>query len=228
MPKKKTHTKKLRTLFLDRFIDFILIIISVSGALAVNTWAGNRNDQKRLTQYYKSFTTELNQDIEELNNVQSDAEIHIQNCTRHLEIIRTNGSADSIIFYFKKLFSSELFGNSNMISYKSMLSSGDMKLIENLEVKKALMDLEGSYTSVKFQDDIYSDLLTKDLMQFLNANFDLSTFSPVNPNFYKQMRYKNMVVTYRGLNQGRLLHYKSALHSANKLHEILLAELKKH
>lgn len=227
MHKKRKKRKSVRAQIGEKLIDIILIIFSIYVALSVESWAEKKHDHKRLVQYYKSFINEAKQDIDVLKKEQTDAEKQLKNSAYQLKLIAGNGPADSILYYSGKMLVSGLFGSSSMVSYQSMLASGDMKLVESMEIRKNLVELDGTYKSMKFQEDMYSSFLTNDLKNYLYYRFDLVKFKPLNPKFYKQTRYKNILIMHQSQNAIRLQQYKDAIKVASELIKTLEANLKK-
>lgn len=221
---KGRRGKNIRNQIIEKFIDIILIVVSVYIALLVENWAQRRHDKERLHQYYNDFVTEIQKDIDDLKSVTADAEKHITNFKNHVKFIKQGGPADSILNYFIMSRSVNFFINSSLLSYKSMMASGDIKLVENLKVREALLDLDMKYSGLKIQEEIYLDFISKELRKFYSDNFDLLSGNPLKSDFYKQSGYRNIVVISLGMNQARLKSYKDALEKAKKTLEILKKE----
>lgn len=225
MPKKKKKHKKLRHTLAEKVLDILLIIISVYIALFVESWAEKRHDEKRLHQYYVSIVGELNQDISDLKTMRNDALKHTGNCKRQIALIKGNPPKDTILLYLSKMYNSQLFANSHMLSYKSMIASGDFKLVEKLKVREALVELDAAYAAIKIQEDLYLDYITKDLSNYIVQNFDMIDLKPIDPKFYRKIKYKNLVMVFQGQNQARLTQYESSLKVAEKALKVLKEEI---
>ena len=212
---------------IEMLADILLIVISVSIALLVEGWVEKHREHKRLDQYYTNFVSEAKEDLTSLQDVQKDAKTHLDNCKRNLKMLKQeNPQYDSISYYFQRMYSSNLFANSQMVSYKSMLSSGDMHLMENFEMRKALVKLDESYFSIKIEEDMYLKFLTDDLTDFVSDNFDMTTLQPLDKNLYKGIKFKNLVVLFMGLNQGRLIKYEDSEKKVKETIEMLQKEIK--
>lgn len=222
---KGKKIKNLRNQIIEKLLDIILIIISVYIALFVESWAERRHDQERLHQYYKNFISEVQKDIDDLKFVSADAEKHLANYKTHVTLIKQEGPRDSLLRYLGKLANASLFLNSNMLSYKSMMESGDIRLIENLKVREAMLSLEMTYGGLKVEEDIYLEFVKNTLTKYLSDNFDLLNGKPLNPEFFKLPSYANIVVMSNGLNQARLEKYREAVDKAQKTLEILKQQM---
>jgi hypothetical protein len=222
---KGKKIKNIRHQIIEKLLDIVLIIISVYIALFVESWAERQHDNERLHQYYKNFESEVQKDIEDLKFVYADAEKHIATYKTHVRFIKQGGPRDSLLRYLGKLANANLFLNSNMLSYKSMMASGDIRLIENLKVREALLSLEMTYEGLKVQEEIYLEFVKNTLTKYLSDNFDLLNGKPLNPEFFKLPSYANIVVMSNGLNESRLDRYKEAVAKAQKTLEIIKQEI---
>jgi hypothetical protein len=218
MTKKKKKHKSFGAKVLEKLTDIILIIVSVYIALLVEGWAEKRHEHKRLMQYYQSFTHEAKIDTSVLNEGIFNAKFHISNCNKIIKFLKKDKpDADSIKYYFSRMYGAILFGNSNMISYKSMITSGDMGLIEDLEMRRLLVELDESYYGIKLEEEIIMKYITNDLTNYYAVNFDLLKQKPLNPRYYMQIKFKNLIIFYLGQNQSRLEKYNTSFKLAVKV-----------
>ncbi len=110
------------------------------------------------------------------------------------------GYKDSISAYMGKTVSVDLFSQSEMLSYKSMVLSGDIKLIKILKVKEKFTELESKYAAIK----LHEDFIQNDYTKLLNENFDLLSQSKlIKPDLYTDVKFKNKIVFYYALNKQR-------------------------
>jgi hypothetical protein len=225
MPKKKKKHKKKGFLIMEKLLDILLIIISVYIALFVESWAESRREHKRLTQYYENFVTEIKQDITELKNEEKDTQECIEKSKQIIKMTMKSPNSDSISIKFNGIIHATFLGQSNMLSYKSMVASGDLKLIEKLEIRQALTELDVSYVGLKLTEDLYLDYLTQNMMGYLYANFDMLTQKPIHRNYYKTTYFTNMVINSISHNTLRLKTYQETSKSAQKSLKLISHEL---
>lgn len=216
MSKKQKKKKGTRFNLLEKFLEIALIILSVYIALVFEGWSERRKDHERLMQYYSNFITELNKDISDLKKEETDAKNHVSNSKLHLMLLNSGGSPDSIQAHFFRMYQSMFFLSSKMLSYKSMVESGDLKLIENIEVRKALAETDEAYVAVKIREEMYLAFFTKDMQEYLRTTFDLVKVKPLKKDFYRSTEYGNLVILFRNHNLVRLEEYKNALVTLNK------------
>ncbi len=224
MPKKqKSSGVKLKAA--EKLLEILLIILSVYIALFVEGWAERRKEHKQLIQYYTNFNSEISEDVKELQDVIKDSEKHIQQTKKLLRLIKSKSNNDSMTWYLSKMMSSTLFSTSKMLSYKSMVASGDLRLIEDISVRHELIELELSYEGVKIQENFYLDFITKKFPNYIGKNVDMTSDIPLKPGFFQTMDLKNLIVLFRSLNESRLDQYKIALETAKKTLKVVKKEL---
>lgn len=225
MPKKLT-SKNFKLKIAEKLLEILLIILSVYIALFVEGWAERRKEHKQLIQYYTNFNSEISEDAKELQDVIGDSEKHIKQTNNFLQLIKSKVNSDSLTWYLSKIMSSTLFSTSKMLSYKSMVASGDLRLIEDISVRHELIELELSYEGVKIQENFYIDFITKKLPDYIDKHIDMTSNKPLEASFFQAVDFKNMVVLFRLLNESRLEQYKTALETAWKTQNVVKEELK--
>jgi hypothetical protein len=217
MSKKNKQHRSISSQLIEKLMDIVLIIVSVYIALTVEGWAEKRHEHKRLLQYYQGFNNEIKTDTAELRIEIKDARFHIDNCKRLIKLLKSKDvSEDTIRKLFSKVSNSNLFGNSGMISYKSMVTSGDMRLMEDLEMRRSMVLLDETYFSIKLIEELYLKFITGDLVNYANTNFDLTNGEPINKDYYKLVEFKNLIINFMGVNESRLRTYEQSIMAAKK------------
>ena len=232
-PIKKSLNKEssFRKHFLAKITDLLAIVISIYLALSIEGWAEKRNEHKRMLQYYENLISEIKKDTVSLVSVIADAKKHVSNSEKHLALLAhyTPELQDSVTRYLGKMMASQLFYSSDMITFKSLQTSGEIKLIDKLAVRDSLIKLDETYNTIKIYEDMYLKFIQNDLMGLIGSNFDLIENKLINKNCYRELGYRNHVALFRGINETRLAQYYSALPKARgtlKLIEQELAENK--
>ncbi len=215
--------------FLEKIADLLAIVVSIYLALSIEGWAEKRIEHKKLLNYYHNLTDEIAKDTISLHDALSDAENHIHSTEAHIRLLKRYDPSklDSVTGLFQGMLNSELFYESEMITYQAMLLSGDIGLIENLKVKDKLIELEGVYKSVKLYEDLYLDFITQDLQQAFAGNFDLIEMRLTNVEKYTTTEYRNLVVEFYSHNTSRVGQYQESIKKARETLDIIRNELGK-
>jgi hypothetical protein len=228
-PVRRLFTKgsPARKHFFERLADLLAIVVSIYLALSIEGWAEKRIEHKRLQQYYHNMTDELAKDTVSLHETIADAEMHISSTKSHMRLLRTYNPSlqDTVSVLFRGMLTSQLFYSSEMISYKSMVLSGEIRLIENLKVRDKLIELEGVYTSLKVYEDMYLEFITKDLTKAFSNSFDYIDNRLTDKGYFTKTEYRNLVATFYSHNTNRMEQYRMALLKARETLEIIQHEL---
>lgn len=212
---------------IERITDLLAIVLSIYLALNIEGWAEKRIEHKRLVQYYHSLAEEIAKDTLSLSEVLSDAEKHISSTELHIRLLRKYNLVlqDTVTGYFRKMLNSQLFYSSQMLSYQSMILSGDIRLIDNLKVRDKLIELEEMYKSLKIYEDMYLDFLLNKLTKVFSDGFDLMEMKLTDTDFYTRQTYRNLIVEFYSLNINRQDQYREALKKAVETRKIILNEI---
>jgi hypothetical protein len=215
--------------FFEKGMDLLAIILSIYLALSIEGWAEKRNEHKKLLQYYENMTNELVKDTVSIARVIADAKMHMQSGERQLKLLKEYKpeNQDTISNLFRRTLSSEIFGSSSMVSYQSMVVSGEIKLIEDLKVRAKLIELDEEYKSLKIWEDLYLDFFRKELMDAFFQSFDLLDMRMLDKEYYKKALYRNLVVKYYSFNMSRYEEAKKAMIQAKETYMLLLEALHK-
>lgn len=230
-PVKKIFTKgaPFRKHFIEKITDLLAIIISIYLALSIEGWAEKRNEHKKLIHYYKNIVAEIEKDTVELVQTIVDAEKHIKNENEHIELLNNYQPEleDSVKKMFQGMISTIIFSSSQMVSYQSMVISGDIKLIENFQIRESLIGLEEEYKGLKLWEDIYSDFFRNELMNAFFRSNDWIEGKLIDKAYFTKPEYSYLLVKSITFNTGRLEVYKNTLIKAKQTHELILKELDK-
>jgi hypothetical protein len=134
---------------------------------------------------------------------------------------------DTITGMFTGMLSSKIFYKSTLVSFQSMVMSGDVKLIGNFAVRDSLVSLDEIYNGLMLWEDIYMDYFRNDIIPYAQKNFDMLEGKPLSNEYCKTVEYRNLVVFFHSLNQGRLEQYQEVLKKAREAMVIIQQELDK-
>ncbi|MBN1789871.1 MAG: hypothetical protein JW830_05200 [Bacteroidales bacterium] len=213
--------------FLEKMADLLAIVVSIYLALSIEGWAEKRIEHKKLKQYYHNLISEIEKDTIALTDVIADAERHVTIERKHFKMISTYqpGLEDSVTSLFQGMVSSQLFGSSSMVSYQSMTLSGDIRLIENLEVRDKLIEQEEVYKGLKIWEDLYLDYFRNEVINRFFGSFNWLDNTLLDKQLYTSPEYAIMLVKSISFNENRAVEYKNALQKARTTHAILKKEL---
>jgi hypothetical protein len=120
--------------------EIVLVVIGILIALQINNWNEDRKDQLRLKNHYVELLNELNNDrdrLEEIIEYVSESNNQIFEIS---EFINNTQSKSDTTKITADLLDAEayVFFSISKSAYTTLLSSGDIQLIENTQLKNAL------------------------------------------------------------------------------------------
>ncbi|MBN1414784.1 MAG: hypothetical protein JW973_06765 [Bacteroidales bacterium] len=230
-PLKRLASKNspLRKQIVEKLIDLVLIVISIYLALSFEGLAEKRKEHKKLKQYYVNFCDEIVKDTISLSKVMTHTDILQKSIKIHIDLLQQYDPSlqDTLTTLFQGMLSGHLFYSSSMISYKAMVLSGDIKLIEKMKVKEKLLELEEDYNGIKLLEDFYLDFYRKKLFPAVTENFDMLEQKLTVKDYYTLQQHRNLVVELYSVNSQRQGQYKAAMEKARETLVVLKHELDK-
>ena len=209
--------------FFRFIVELVVVITGVTIAFWLNTKAEQKKEQKNLENYYQELVSDLEEDRKLLERIID------KNTNKRNEMVKAISlysepvpSRDSIFAY------SQLMGNYNFfdptdITYQSMINSGDLKLMDNIILKRKLISLYDLYEII--------DYLQKNHLQALDENFfpkyvymvDYITGEVLQP-IEKDILVKNYFGFMASELSAHLNYYKSAVELNLQLDSLISSE----
>ena len=131
------------------FGEIILVVIGILIALQINNWNEGRKERSREVNYLKNLKSDL---VSEIDNNEQFANYRYEKakaCTVLLntEAPKTIEDVQEYTDIYEKVFIWNTYLPNNN-TFKELLSSGNLSLIENDSIKNALLELDKSYASI--------------------------------------------------------------------------------
>lgn len=102
-------------------------------------------------------------------------------------LIADKAPIDSVLSYLLEIGNYDFFTPDNF-NIKSMLQSGDLKLIDFRETKKELLRMLKTYDYVETMQNNFLQALDDNYFPILLKNLDMTTFQAINPSFFIKQR----------------------------------------
>ncbi|NMM49926.1 hypothetical protein [Marinigracilibium pacificum] len=129
-------------------IELLIVIVGVSIAFWLNTQADSKKERDILNGYYREFLNELEEDRSLLEKNISNSISKQENMIRASQLYqKPTVSIDSLVMYAMEI-GNYYFFTPNDITYRSMINSGDLKLITDLSLKRKLTRLYKLYNVI--------------------------------------------------------------------------------
>jgi hypothetical protein len=122
--------------------EILLVVIGILIALSINNWNENRKDQRRVKSHLKEIQSELEFDLKEINRIikeqetSYEASLYLQNFLNN-RIIKIDTQKLKLTLLQTGLLT--IFNSSNG-AFNNLINSGDIQLIKDDTLKRALVN----------------------------------------------------------------------------------------
>jgi hypothetical protein len=201
--------------------EIIIVIIGLYGAFSLNSFTQSVNKSKLKVEYLESLALDIKKEIKVLEDNDDQIMVVLKNIHDIKPFLGNKiGNRDSIVSMVLELSSMIDFTPENS-TYKTLINSGDMKLIDNFKLRRTI---EEHYSSHKITLNNYKKLAViyeKYFTSLFVYDIDFDEIKKGNNDFLDNKILKNIIVTIEGsyyliMNGNR----KSEKSNANLLKEI--------
>lgn len=173
--------------------EIIIVIIGISIAFSMNKCAENSKDNNLKTQYLTNLKSDIESDKIQLEKNLKAIDKKLKICNALIPTLNTGQQQGMALMNNTfELVQYTTFSPKNT-TFKTLINSGDLKLIEDFELKT---NIQGHYTTYEAVDDIYArhQSLIKDYLgsyMIIDADYD-QLFEGKTP-YKNEIRLKNII-----------------------------------
>jgi hypothetical protein len=226
--KAKLNRLKLRHgvsyYLLFTFGEVSLIVLGILMALQFDNWDKDQEFREIERQYYQDLATQLHDDKHELlGTIEYSNSFRVQ-YVQALHIIATDDQSrqSDLAKYALNLKSYSDFRRKSTV-YQTLVSSGDIKHIQNKKLIAMLQNLESEYSYIERMEDIHRDVILDIIFpSFLIKAIRISDLSLVEPKILYNYQFENIVIVTVGLMDEKTDIYKNAIAEI----DVILAQIK--
>ncbi|MDW3652746.1 MAG: DUF6090 family protein [Bacteroidia bacterium] len=199
----------------DQILNFLGVILGVLLAFYISSVAEDKKEEKELDNILVSFRTELENDLGEYSKGQIP--FHTQQAesmAKLLESLQTYNE-DSVEEQISVVFEANNYSPQNT-TYLSVVSSGKMGLIEDLELRKNLSryyDVLSSESIERGKNQI--DFFMNQIIPWMINHTDLMDVE--SKDIARDKAFANSILIYQSLIQNKIIQYQEIAHSAEAL-----------
>lgn len=223
---KKNQTEKIQ--WKNQLINLVSIIIGVYIAFYLTERSAAANERRQVKTFLASMADDLNQDIGTLTISTDTLKFykHVSRALAHSVITQQIPKADSLNVMINSLYLIVPFVPKDN-SFQSLLVSGKLDQIENLELRKKITELyHEHYGAIRISDNIADQMRIEMITPFLMRNLKFNAKGLTNAN---ELWRDNMFVNLAFSTQFSLgLKHEldsTALVHATELRELILKEI---
>ncbi|MEJ2005370.1 MAG: DUF6090 family protein [Cyclobacteriaceae bacterium] len=206
--------------------EIFLVVIGILIAIQVNNLNNRRHERKQAAQIYKQVGDQIREDQAELSKV---AGINSYFSSTYESIIKAlaindQSNLDSLAYLVMGLSQYSDFRRSSNI-YETLVNSGDIKLLKNIEVTNGLQKLEMTYNHINQLENIHWEVIINELSPVLRGVINYSTLKVVEPDQLFSVEMQNIVIESLFLTKAKDSVYRTALSDIGVLLDALNSEI---
>lgn len=180
------------------FGEIIIVIIGISVAFALNNWRDNQAKQKIKTQYIENLILDVQEEIKQLDTNEIQITSKIKNLDEVLNfMIKKEGNKNQIV---GKVFESarHVTFNPENTTYYTLINSGDMKLIDNFQLRRRIEAHYAGHKDVLQGYERLENINAKHLGNFFIYDMDYDKLRKGDLSFLENPLLKNILNSTRG------------------------------
>ena len=192
--------------------EIVLVVIGILLALQINNWNSARQDRREAVKLYKNIHRQLMEDRSELMKVKEFNSYYKTSFERagYLIALKSDQKTDSLAMMIMELSQYSDFHRSGNI-YETLVNSGSIKLLRNIEVTSGLQRLEMTYNNLNKLEDIHWEIILNELSPELKGVINYATLEIVKPEKLYSVEIQNFLVESIYLTNAKELIYNRAL-----------------
>ena len=173
--------------------EIIIVIIGITIAFSMNKCADNVKDHKLKSQYLTNLKSDVEADKVQLQKNMEAIDKKLASCSKIIPVLNSNTNQDMQLMY--NIFDIVKYENFSpkSITYKTLINSGDLKLIENFKLKTTIQQHYSNYDEMA---DVYvrHTSLIKDYLGHYLVNYaDYDLIPQGKGPFLDEIKLKNIV-----------------------------------
>jgi hypothetical protein len=207
-----------RELFIDKSVDFILLIVGVYIAFQLNNWKVEADQIAQERAYLNDVLVDIDKDIKELKeNLGS-----LRSDKKSLDDYLKNENADSLTNMLLNVLSLETF-KANQSAYQTLVSGNALSSFHNHELRNRITEYYSLYAPIFRFEEVYTNVLFKVAEHFTDA-VDYTHRKVIDPSIVKKSSTGNFYLIVEGQLQDGIGTYEDALEKAEALRRSINAD----
>lgn len=205
--------------------EIIIVIVGVSAAFALNNWAENRKDKRIEKLYLANIKSDLQRDLEILEHNTSRLEKKLETVKEVLPLLRPlKAGQDTVSLKFFSLSDPINFYPKDA-TYRTLVNSGDLKVITDFKVKSNIEEFYGSYNTLLKDYERFEYFSKEFIADFYVHQIDWGKVRSGNYDFLESKTVRNMTSSMFGIFKLKLESTKTAMEQCKSLIALIDTQL---
>ena len=206
--------------------EILLVMIGISLAFQVGNWDNNRIKKNAEIRFYENIKEQIIDDKELIASQVEYNNYYMAEYKYAYEIIEVNDRSKLdtlgiIIRHFTQYSDFDKEGN----IYETMVNSGEVKLLRNIEIVNGIRELEEIYNYVNRMENIHYDAMIKHVIIAINPVIAFNTNEIRKPDAVFNYQFQNLVIMLLQIMDEKDRTYKKALNEIERIIKLIDEEL---
>ena len=176
-----------------------MVFIGVSLAFVLERWGETRREQQQEQLYLENIHEEIKDDFKSLSQVWDYYKKKTDNQKELLKLLKEEVNLDKARKLLQENFFSNQLFSSSASTMESLKSSGEFKLLRNLEVKSYISKLLNMYFFLDRIGQMRLEMMHEQILPYVMKRIDFGKENPFNDLELKEPYFKNMIRIYTAL-----------------------------
>jgi hypothetical protein len=208
-----TMSKRWRIYALVYLIETMVVMIGVAAGFWLNSWSEANKEKKMIGEYMKNLNSDLENDINNLQNNDSITLQKINTLVQLLGLLKTNDyeQMEMIDSLVKKTFENVIFFYPSKTTYESIKQGGQISVIKDVKLKNDLIYLyDFQYEQIKINENLILEVVRNNIEPFIIQNYDMIEFRAINKEPIFSYQFANLIQQLISDLSNNLTYYKEA------------------
>jgi hypothetical protein len=212
-----------------KIVELIVVIAGVTIAFSLNNWNENRKAKKLEAKFYASFVSELEEDMDLLQNYLDTIPHYLDLNSKLLSVISDRDYENDSLFTFVYNSYAYFEFRPRSTTYDALKASGNLGLIGDFSLMKEITELYSyHYQNVQIIDEAHNDLQFKNVNPYLQKNLRLRDNNQIlNPEIITETYFINLVYNRQYLLTSKQEIYQFTLDQVKQVKSRIENELNK-
>jgi len=206
----------LRKYLTYAFGEILLVMIGILLAIQVNNLNTKRLEKESELQSYQNLKRQLWEDSQAIAAARDYNSKYLKEYLYAIQIIEANDRdrIDTLGYITSKLIKYSDFDRKSNI-YETIVNSGEIRLLENDEIKEGLQKLEGTFLFFNRMENIHYDVISSAIPELIGY-LKYSNRKVVEPESIYSLRLQNLFITISEIMKQKDEIYNRALSTGQK------------
>lgn len=225
---RKTLIKEgnLKRYLLYAIGEILLVMIGISLAFQLNNWNDNRIKKNTEIRYYQNIKEQIKGDKELVEGQRVYNNHYMQQFKYANEIIEANDRSkmDTLGLIVHNLTNYSDFDKQGNI-YETLVNSGEIKLLQNLEIVNGIRELEVIYNYINRMETIHYDTIMQHAVVAINPVIAFATNEIKKPDDVFNYQFQNLIIILMQVMEEKDRTYSYALNEIERVTKLINKEL---